>query len=174
MPTINVNIQNKFATTVGSPVVVCGNSDYEIVFDFDAEWGAYPTKTARFVWNNQHTDVVFTGSVCPAPVIENAHFFTVGVFAGNLRTTAPARITTQKSILCGSGSPAAPTDDVYNQIMALLNKGGAVNGVPAGGKAGQLLYKKSDDDFDVEWSDLVIPKEYGLVTYNQDKAITVS
>ena len=46
--------------------------------------------------------------------------------------------------------------------------------IPAGGKAGQILTKKSDADGDVEWSDFVIPSEYGRVTYNQDKSIIVS
>lgn len=48
------------------------------------------------------------------------------------------------------------------------------NGVPAGGKAGQYLRKKSDADLDVEWADLVIPEQYGLVTYDQTKTITIT
>lgn len=44
----------------------------------------------------------------------------------------------------------------------------------AGGTAGQLLYKVSDADYDVEWRDLEIPSQYGLVSYDQDKTITVS
>ena len=52
--------------------------------------------------------------------------------------------------------------------------GGTANGIPAGGKAGQYLCKKSDDDYDVEWTDLVIPEQYGLVTYDQDKTITIT
>lgn len=47
-------------------------------------------------------------------------------------------------------------------------------GIPGGGKAGQYLRKKSDNDYDVEWSDLEIPKEYGLISYNQDKTITIT
>lgn len=48
------------------------------------------------------------------------------------------------------------------------------DGIPAGGKAGQYLCKKSDDDYDIEWSDLKIPEQYGLVTYDQDKTITIT
>lgn len=47
-------------------------------------------------------------------------------------------------------------------------------GVPPGGKAGQYLRKKSDADGDVVWSDLEIPEQYGLVTYDQDKTITIT
>ena len=48
------------------------------------------------------------------------------------------------------------------------------DGIPPGGKAGQFLCKASDEDFDVEWTDFEIPKEYGLITYDQDKTITIT
>lgn len=79
-----------------------------------------------------------------------------------------------------------PDDYVYTETEVLnytsLDKrirnietaGGAINGIPAGGKAGQILKKKSDDDFAVEWGDFEIPEQYGLVTYNQDKTITIT
>ena len=47
-------------------------------------------------------------------------------------------------------------------------------GVPLGGKEGQYLRKKSDTDGDVEWADFEIPKEYGLITYDQDEIITIT
>lgn len=47
-------------------------------------------------------------------------------------------------------------------------------GVPSGGKAGQYLRKKSDTDRDVEWADFEIPQEYGLITYDQDKTISIT
>lgn len=47
-------------------------------------------------------------------------------------------------------------------------------GVPEGGKAGQYLRKKSDNDRDVEWADFEIPQEYGHVAYGQDKTITIT
>lgn len=52
--------------------------------------------------------------------------------------------------------------------------GGTINGIPAGGKAGQILKKASDKDFDVEWGDFEIPEQYGLITYDQDKTITIT
>lgn len=173
MPTIEIQVKNKIAA---SPVghITCGNSDYQIKFAFDDEWKAHSVKTARFVYNGQYTDVVFDGDICPVPVISDATVCAVGVYAGNLHTTTPALVTCDKSILCGGGLPADPSPDVYAQIMELLNKGGAANGIPAGGKAGQLLCKKTDADFDVGWCDLKIPAEYGLVTYNQDRTLTIS
>ena len=46
--------------------------------------------------------------------------------------------------------------------------------IPPGGKAGQYLRKKSDDDRDVEWAVFEIPEQYGLITYDQDKTITIT
>lgn len=68
---------------------------------------------------------------------------------------------------------AKPTTvDADMGITTVLHNG--KSGIPAGGKAGQLLYKKSDKDFDVEWRDLQIPEQYGLVTYDQDKTLTIT
>lgn len=173
MSVIRIKIRDRRAESPADRIV-CGNSDYQIAFDFDEEWNAYNAKTARFIWNNQYVDVVFQGTVCQVPVMTDTILCAVGVFAGDLYTTTPAWITCDKSILCGGGVPAEPTPDVYTQIMALLNKGGVANGLPAGGKAGQVLYKVSDRDYDVEWSDIKIPEQYGLITYNQNKTITVT
>lgn len=67
------------------------------------------------------------------------------------------------------------TWDSLNERLSILERsGGFTGGIPAGGKAGQILYKKSDKDFDAEWDDLRIPQEYGLVTYDQNRTITIS
>ena len=123
MPYIKITVRDKVATGDRSRIV-CGNSDYIAIFDFDAEWDPYDTKTARFVYaehSGQYVDVVFTGTECPVPVIQDVIGVTVGVFAGDLHTTTPAWFECDKSILCGGGSPAAPPDDVYNQIMELIH-----------------------------------------------------
>lgn len=126
MPDINIRVKNKIATA-GRTIYVCGNSDYVAAFDFDSEWDAYETKTARFSYGGQYTDIVFTGNQCQIPVITNTFSFNVGVFAGDLHTTTSAYVSCRKSILCGNGTPAAPTEDVYSQIMELLNEAGTVD-----------------------------------------------
>lgn len=120
---INVAVRNKTATNPQEHALkyVCGNSGFVVVFDFDKEWDAHYAKTARFKYNGTYQDVVFQGNQVEMPIIENATKIQVGVFAGNLCTTTPAIIMAKKSILCGNGTPAAPADDVYNQIMVLLN-----------------------------------------------------
>lgn len=114
---MNITVRNKIATKTDNVAYVCGNSDYVINFDFDSEWDAYDTKTARFAHDGQHTDVVFAGNQCNVPIITNTYAFHVGVFAGDLHTTTAARVPCRKSILCGSGAPADPTPDVYDQLM---------------------------------------------------------
>lgn len=120
MPVINISVENKIAEADGT-LYVCGNSDFVAKFAFDAEWEAYENKTARFCYNNSYVDVVFTGNECPVPIISGTYFFNIGVYAGNLHTTTPARVPCKKSILCDTGFPADPPNDVYNQIMAKLN-----------------------------------------------------
>lgn len=116
MPVINISVENKIAEADGT-LYVCDNSDFVAKFAFDAEWEAYENKTARFCYNNSYVDVVFTGNECPVPIISGTYFFNIGVYAGNLRTTTPARVPCKKSILCDTGFPADPPNDVYNQIM---------------------------------------------------------
>ena len=118
---INISIKDKIAVADKSALYICGNSDFVINFAYDEEWEAHITKTARFIFNDSFIDVVFEGNQCAVPVISNTYNIQVGVFAGNLHTSTPAHISAKKSILCDSGSPAAPTDDVYSQIMDKLN-----------------------------------------------------
>lgn len=118
---IPVTVRDKIAAAQRDALYVCGNSDFTIEFDFDADWNEHNVKTARFTYNGTYQDKVFEGNVCPVPIITNTHSFKVGVFAGSLETTTAAYVSAKKSILCGSGSPAAPAPDVYAQIMEMLN-----------------------------------------------------
>lgn len=119
---INVSVKNHVAKQTDKTVYVCGNDDFVINFDFDSEWDQYDVKTARFTYGGNYVDVVFTGNTCAVPIITNVWRFKVGVFAGDLSTTTPVLISASKSILCETGTPAAPTDDVYNQIIEVVNE----------------------------------------------------
>lgn len=141
MPNIQINIKNKVARA-DRAIIVCDNSDYTAVFDFDDEWSAYETKTARFVYCGTYTDVVVTGNECPIPKIQDARSLYVGVYAGDLHTTTPAYISCVPSILCGNGIPADPTPEVYNQIMELLNKDSGI-WYPAVDDAGNMSWTRS-------------------------------
>ena len=149
MHIINITVRNKVAVNHAQDRYVCGNSDFVVRFDFDAEWDAYDTKTARFVYTGGYQEKVFTGNECPVPIISNVCVVEVGVYAGNLCTTTAAYVPAKKSILCGGGVPAAPAEDVYNQIMAKLNS--LDGGVSDPGKAHQQLV--SDGLGKTNWED---------------------
>lgn len=38
-------------------------------------------------------------------------------------------------------------------------------GVPAGGKAGQVLMKRTDGDFETEWADIELPPDANGVSF---------
>jgi hypothetical protein len=132
---IKVEVKDKVATAPPDAVIVCGNSDYTILFQFDEEWDGLEVKTARFKYSTyagpkQHIDVPFTGNMVEVPILTNAHKVEVGVYAGNLTTTTGAHIRCLPSIRCGSGERVEPSPDKYDALMDLI-KGltGEVTGV---------------------------------------------
>ena len=128
MPEISVKVREKIAQTQGTPEIVCGNSDYAILFDFDSEWDGYDEKTARFVRCDLrtgkvvHTDVLFNGSTVVAPALYDTAAVAVGVYAGDIHTTTPARIPCARCITDGLPQHEDPAPDVYAQILAYLEE----------------------------------------------------
>lgn len=120
MPNINITVREKIAHTISDTCIVCGNSDYVAVFDFDAEWDAYEVKTARFIWGGTYTDVAFTGNECPVPVIPDAVSVLVGVYAGDLHTTTAAAIGVRRSILGGSETESEPSQEIKDAFGKML------------------------------------------------------
>lgn len=149
MPELHITVQNKEAAPIGAPLIVCGNSDYTIDFDFDEEWDGMAIKTARFVWVEdgqvKYFDVIFGSEPCPVPILSNTRAVRVGVFAGELKTTTPAIIPCARSILCGTSQTEAEpiTPSQYDQVMALLNAEGVA--YLAGTKQNKLGWLDEDD-----------------------------
>lgn len=106
---ININITDKRALAEGTPVIICGNSDYVVNFTFDDEWAAYTAKTARFVWCRdavtEYADVDFSGASVNAPMLIDVAEVYIGVFAGDLITSTPVRVACERSIKCKAGTP---------------------------------------------------------------------
>lgn len=126
MANFHISVINKVATNnEPDKTLVCGNGDHTLVFAFDSEWDADPAKTARFIYYRdgvlKYQDVVFTGNLVQAPMLSDISEVFVGVYTGNLRTTTPARIFCERSILCGGGVHEEPPEDVYQQILQLLS-----------------------------------------------------
>lgn len=128
---IPIHISNKNAIVQGTPHIVCGNSDYTIRFAFDAEWESYTAKTARFAYCRDgkmlYQDVLFEGDTVTVPALYGIYEVAVGVYAGDIHTTTPARIPCQPCITDGDSVHEPPTPDVYDQLLeylAQLSKGG--------------------------------------------------
>lgn len=165
MKQIRISVKDKIASLVDEgQFLVCGNNDYEVVFEFDSAWDGVTAKTALFVFGDEPITVPFDGEVCPGVAIEGATMCAIGVYAGNLKTTTGACVKCIPSIRdMGDGAPKPPTPEVYDKIMALLDKAmQAHTELPTGGVKGQVLKKKSEKDYDVEWVDdkTLDPDEY--------------
>lgn len=121
MPEIKIKVRDKCAE--GEGVIICNNSDYTVVWDLDSEWEPYSTRTMRVnLADGTYQDAVFTGNSAPLPVLTASGWVSVGLYAGDLHTSRAARLLALSSVLTPGGSPAAPAEDVYAQIMAKLNE----------------------------------------------------
>lgn len=157
---IEIRVENKHAFLVNeSDYLVNGNSDYDVHFSFDEDWDGVVAKTALFVFGNQSIPVPFEGNICDGVATHDCSLCAIGVFAGDLKTTTGATIRCVQSIRDLGGVPEAPSKEVYDIIMALLDKAiQAHTELPTGGKAGQVLTKKSEKDYDTEWTSMTDEK----------------
>lgn len=118
---IQISIANKKAKAKENYKIVCGNSNYTILFSFDEEWNAYEKKTARFNFSQngikKYIDVLFEGNECKMPVLSKIALVEIGVYAGELCTTTPCVLYCEKSILCDNGTHEDPPEDVYVQLL---------------------------------------------------------
>jgi len=124
MPVLPITIYHKHAVYTGKIPYVCSNSDYEVVFTFDAEWEGHTEKTVRFCAGDQCVDRIMTGNTCTVPVLESGSILQIGVYAGNLQTSTAALVRMCDSIRSIGGTPAEPEPSVYDQIMERLNESG--------------------------------------------------
>lgn len=127
MPEIIVTVREKIAQISGTPEIVCGNSDYAAVFDLDSEWSAYDLKTARFAWMDmkantiRHADVIFEGTSAVVPVLYDTDQVLIGVYAGDIHTTTPARVPCCRCITDSEPYHPEPPADIYTQLLQYLD-----------------------------------------------------
>lgn len=120
---IHIEVKDKIATLKSIDFqLVGGNSDYEVVFDFDKDWANHETKTAVFVFGEDAVKKPFEGNVCEGVAIEGSTVCYIGVFTGDVITTSYAEIPVTLSITDIGGKPRQPTKDEYNEIIELINK----------------------------------------------------
>lgn len=100
MKNLHITVLDKIATFLQRDgEIVCGNSDYNIIFVFDDEWNG-TTKTARFLWNGEKHDVsIRADNTCTVPIINDTDKVVVGIFSDEISTT-PVIIPCKRSILC--------------------------------------------------------------------------
>lgn len=103
--------------------VVGDNAEYIANFFFDEGWTGRE-KTARFIRNDGfYKDQVLKDDSCKfPPEIMKGGLVRVGVFAGNLEVTTPARVPVRVSILEEEGLPADPTPEVYVQLTEMIKE----------------------------------------------------
>lgn len=134
MPTIDIIIRNKTASAVNPPCIVCGNSDYNVKFDFDDEWQAHNNKIGVFAYNRcgewQSEKVLFEGDTCPVPALHGVRSVWIGVTAGDVRTSTPADVPCCMGATDFSGASEKPSEDIWTQILDKLDSIGAGSSTP--------------------------------------------
>lgn len=130
MPTIDIIIRNKTASAVNPPCIVCGNSDYNVKFDFDDEWQAHNNKIGVFAYNRcgewQSENVLFEGDICPVPALHGVRSVWIGVTAGDVRTSTPADVPCRMGATDFSDTTEKPSADIWGQILDKLDTVGTV------------------------------------------------
>ena len=128
MREVKVTVRDKIAKGDGTRIV-CGNSDYIVRFDLDSEWEQFDVRTMLVVnAGGTFQEVVFKGDEAPLPVINNQLGIRIGLYAGDLHTTTAASFDCDKSARCGIGEHEKPSDDVYLQLLKLIESGGGSDG----------------------------------------------
>ena len=141
MPTIDIIIRNKTASAVDPPCIVCGNSDYNVKFDFDEEWQAHNNKIGVFAYNRcgewRSENVLFEGDTCPVPALHGVRSVWIGVTAGDVQTSTPADVPCRMGATDFSDTNEPPSADVWGQILAKLNElQTEIDEIKAGGGGG--------------------------------------
>ena len=142
MHTIQISVRDKIATQTDGTVIVNGNSDYNIEFDFDAEWTDLNNKIGIFAYNDAaahkwaYQTVMFSGNTCAVPILRDIHCVYVGVTAGNVRVTTPAKVQCRLSISDYADTEEPPSADIWGQILAKLDElQTEIDEIKAGGAA---------------------------------------
>ena len=170
---LHIVVRDKIATLVNSDeFLVCGNSDYEVHFDFDEDWARHSAKTALFVYGNTTVSKPFTGTVCDGVPVEKATKCYIGVYAGDISATTKAEVRCLLSIKDIATTPAPPSQDVYDRIINLINSititggGGGiveVSQLPSQDINTNVFYKTAEGVYWYENGWNKIPDEYEML-----------
>lgn len=190
---IVIKVVDKVPIVVSGPqYVVCDNSDYAVVWQLDEEWAQFEHRTMQVNYKDgTYERVLFTGNSCTLPAIPVKDWFCVGLFAGDIHTTRPARLLAVRSATTDSGEERDSMPNGYAQAIKALdgkldkNQGANNAGkalvvgddgtvVPGEAQGGSLPAMSSDtagkmltnDGEKPEWGD--VPKEVMVVNFTKD------
>ena len=126
MDTIEIAVNGTSAVTVSAVTIICGNTGYKAHFTFSDEWGAYTAKTAVFTFFSMRTgktnqyEVLFEGETAEIPVVTNTVSLTIGVIAGDVKTTTDANVPCMNSNTSSVLLHDNPPPDIYEQLLEYL------------------------------------------------------
>lgn len=135
---IVIKVVDKVPIVVSGPqYVVCDNSDYTVVWQLDEEWAQFESRTMQVNYKDgTYERVLFTGNTCALPALPVPGPVHVGLFAGDIHTTRPARLLAVRSATTDSGEERDPMPNGYAQaIKALDGKLDKNQGAENAGKA---------------------------------------
>lgn len=124
--TITIAVRNRIASVRGSPApeIVCGNSDYVLSFDWDAEWDEFDAVTCCIISYSEggttRSEIMVSDGTVTVPVQQNVYAVEIGLTAGDIRTTTPARISCLRCITDGASYEASAAFDVYNHMTEYI------------------------------------------------------
>ncbi len=107
------------------PPIVCGNSNYEITFEFSSDWQSVNNKTAIIVANGQKTAIDFSESTLTLPAIPNCNSFLLVVLSNECETTrlvsSPIEIKAIPTTYAESLSEFAPLTTYVGELLKKIN-----------------------------------------------------
>lgn len=133
MPVIKIRVRNKVPKVISQiPLpeewkdprfVVCYNGwdedTYTVEWDLDEEWGKFEHLTMHVSFpDDTSTDVLFKGNTCTLPPILSPGNTYIGLYAGNIHSTIPAKLCAMRSTLSKGGFP--PKTDAYLDVLKEL------------------------------------------------------
>lgn len=106
--------------------IVCGNSNYELKFDFDDEWKRCSVKTAIFVVDGKKAIVKFHGDTVKVPTMPNAPYVVVSlqgyVEDEMILNSTGIKIALQESPGLSDLQEFEPLQNYFTKIVGAINR----------------------------------------------------
>lgn len=107
------------------PPIVCGNSNYEITFEFGSDWQSVSDKTAIIIVGGKKTAKDFSGSTLTLPAIPNCNNFMLIIFSSEGETTrlvsSPIEIEATPTSYAESLPEFAPLTTYVSELLTKIN-----------------------------------------------------